>query len=274
MGRRTNGEIEVQKEHIHMTTPLSEHLSAILSRCPEEFRTRMKRVLENPPTPEEVAGEEERRKQECIQAYRRSCLQRSGLSGKQLANSFKTFTFTGTKEEIELQKTAVAAAHKFAVSFPEVERGVAFWGKDARGYGVGKDHLLHAIANFVLTNKPRIYDVRYRFSHSIVHNMREEWQKHNDSDTREGEVLRECDLLLIGDLHDFLTMGELGFKGKEIQSEVFDLLNQCESVGRPRLCFTSNLSPTDFDNDALRLGSRLAACVECYEVRGPDRRRE
>jgi len=256
-----------------MIGPLQPQIAAFLSHCPEKLREKLRHVFEHPPTAEEIEAEELRHRQESIQWYRECCLERSGLSGKQLTNSFKNFTFAGTAEEIELQKAAVAAAHKFTVSFPEVDHGLGFWGVGNRGYGVGKDHLLHAIGNYMLTTKRRVYDVRYRFSHRIVHNMRDEWQRHNDTDTREGEILRECDLLLIGDLHDFLTLGDLGFKGKEIQSEIFDLLNQCESVGRPRLCFSSNLSPTDFDTEALRLGSRLAACVDWREVRGPDRRR-
>ena len=258
-----------------MTTDLQDKIAAFLASCPEHMRDRVRQVFEHEPTPEEIADEEATRKAESIAWYRRACLIRSGLRGKQLGHTFKTFTFDGTPEEKELQKSALEAAHKFAVSFPEVERGVAFWGKDERGYGVGKDHLLCAIANHVLTVKPRIYDVRYRFSHRIVHNMREAWTRagKQDTDTREGEILRECDLLLIGDLHDFLTMGELGFKGKEIQSEIFDLLDQCEATGKPRLCFSANRSPDDFDAEARRLGSRLAACVEWFEIRGPDRRR-
>jgi len=202
-----------------------------------------------------------------------SCVRRSGLSGKQLENTFKSFAAEGLPEEIKLQKNALNAAYRFAVEFPETPKGVAFWGTGDRGYGIGKDHLLHAIANFVLLRKQHIYDVRYRFSYTVARNMRQEWQRHNDEDTREGEILRECDLLLIGDLHDFFSMGELGFKGKEIQAEVFDLINQCESTGRPKLCFTANLSPEEFDKQARRVGSRLAGCCNWYELRGPDRRR-
>ncbi len=248
---------------------LQEVIGRTLAGMPADVRERVNAVLAR--TPEQIAADNEAARQAEVrrspeywqELRRRSC----GLHGDQFKNTFATFAFAGSPAERETQAVSIRAARKFAEEWPHVKRGLIFW---SRGYGNGKDHLLHAIINRLLGRQGN-WDVRYWFSLDIDRDLRREWEVHSDPDTRTERLMSECDLLLIGDLHICCNTGHWA-SSRDVFTRV---LNKAETVGKPIVCATSNVSPQEFEHECGgMLGSRSADIFDWHEIQGPDRRRK
>lgn len=227
----------------------------------------MTAALERVRDSEEDKQAEVKAQAELTAALRRRARANSGLAGDQWGNTFAAFTLEGTPSERKTQIAAGQAASAFAAAYPAVKRGVAFHGEP----GIGKDMLLHGITIAVL-EKPRVYDVRYFYGLDIEREIMAEWQRHSDPETRTEEIMRSCDLLLIGDIHKVM-----GSRHQDIVHAIYRVVNQVETTGKPILCLTSNfpLSGKESIDEAFgtAFGSRLADCCEWRGIVGSDRRR-
>ena len=217
----------------------------------------------------ELTAQEEARAREAMKSLRLAQQNACGLSGDQWRNTFASYVPSGTPDEIETQRAALAAARRFAARWPKRQKGLMLHGRP----GIGKDHLLHAITQAVL-DKPGVGSVIYRYSLDIGREMMAEWERHEDPETACEERLRGVRLVLIGDIHRLFARQNGGVLWQRIEDAMWRLVNQAESTGRPVLCATSNYSLQEWEaicSEALI--SRLVDCMDWLEIRGPDRRR-
>jgi DNA replication protein DnaC len=256
-----------------MVKPMAElnyYQERILQIIPEEQREKARAAFErhDAMTPEERDAERKasdeayaRKISEGLQLWRRD---QCGLNGKQWLNTFGAY-----RPKTHEQAEALKAARAFVKEWPEVSKGLMLYGPPGRG----KDHLLHAITIALFERKELRLDARYWYSLDIERDMINEWNRDpatkSSDDTKTEELMRGCDLLLIGDLHKILHV-----KSPQIVNAMRRTINQCESTGKPILCCTGNFGLAEYDKlvDEF-MGSRLAACCEWYHVDGADARR-
>jgi DNA replication protein DnaC len=241
-----------------------------LRGMPEHVRDKAKAAFDrfNKLTPEERKAEDFDRRRDFERGISEGLHLREkklcGLDGKQWLNTFGTYLAQTTE-----QKAALKAARNFVADWPDVDKGLMFYGPPGRG----KDHLLHAIIIALFDRKDVKVNVHYWYSLDIERDMIAEWDRDSatksSDDSRTEELMRECDLLLVGDLHKVLHV-----KSPQIMNAMRRTINQCEGTGKPILCATGNYSLADYDKlfgDSL--GSRLAACCEWHHIDGVDMRR-
>jgi DNA replication protein DnaC len=192
----------------------------------------------------------------------------SGLNGKQKLNTFAKFmTYRLSLEQRQAWESAVA----FASNWPNVDKGLMFYGPPGRG----KDHLLHAIVN-KLGERPSAERpiMRYWYALDIEAAMIEEWRRtdRDPENTRTEELMKTADILLIGDLPRVLLV-----KSPQVVNAVLRTINQAESTGKPVLCISSNYDVSWYDKNlsdevlgVSPVASRLCATCECIHVTSPN----
>ncbi len=245
--------------------------AAILSACPEHLKGRIAKTLAA--TEEEKAAREDRDEQDLrnaqLASFRRRMRANCGLRGNQWLNTWASYRYSGSIEQKNSQAYAMREARKRFDAFPRIERGLYLWSPD---YGIGKDHFLHAGINSLMERKA-VWDIRYYFTLDIEQMLFEEWGRHSDPETRTEEILRGCDLLLLGDLDRLL-----GVTNDSVKKVFFRVFDQAASVGRPIVFATGNAPLSVFDEIGERgvtsLGSRLAGIMDPVKFEGPDHRRE
>lgn len=207
---------------------------------------------------EKQLEEDEARKRQ-LTSFRSQAFVNCGLEGDQWDNTFKNY-----KPRHYTQRMLLQDAQQFAIDFPQVEQGLFLWGEPGRG----KDHILDAIVQTVLDNEHAVLRPFKIYSLDIERRMLDEWSRHNDEETRLEEIMRECDLLCIGDLHLIFSI-----KTAAVLRAVDRVINHAEATGSPIVCATSNVPLGDFDEFSDRLGSRLCKLMKAYHIEGPDMRR-
>ena len=222
----------------------------------------------NTETPEETEAreraDEARRRGEQREMLRERRRKNSGLRGDQFTHTFAAFKFAGDAGQRASQKQTRDRCFEWAQTYPKVEHGLMLFGAN----GVGKDYLLHCIINRLLERG--VWDIRYWYSLDYDHALRQEWQDQEREGLSVEQLARECDLLMIGDLHILLAKAYQ----PTVRASAMRLINAASDEGRPVMCATSNWAQNDFDDECLlSAGSRVAKAFEWYELRGPDRRR-
>lgn len=125
--------------------------------------------------------------------------------------------------------------------------------------GLGKTHLIHAIANFVQMNKPNLricLTSANRFMNEMVDSIKKnqtfEFKKHYTENT---------DILIIDDIHEL--------KNKTATQEMFfHIFNELISKGK-QLVFTSDKTPKEIDGIEDRIRTRLSSALP-VEIQQPD----
>lgn len=112
--------------------------------------------------------------------------------------------------------------------------------------GIGKTHLLHAIAHHVRSVNPRLR-VRYATCEEILNNFVESLRSHNYASFRAG--LRDVDMLLVDDIH------MLG-KKSELQEQFFNAFNVLYTENK-QIVLTSDKRPSEISGLEERLISRF-----------------
>lgn len=125
--------------------------------------------------------------------------------------------------------------------------------------GLGKTHLIHAIANYVQTNKPSLricLTSANRFMNEMVDSIRK-----NESIEFKKQYTDNTDLLIIDDIHEL--------KNKTATQEMFfHIFNELISK-KKQLVFTSDKTPKEIDGIEDRIRTRLSMAVP-VEVQQPD----
>lgn len=125
--------------------------------------------------------------------------------------------------------------------------------------GLGKSHLIHAIANYVQTNKPSMricLTSANRFMNEMVDSI-----KKNQSFEFKKQYIENTDILIIDDIHEL--------KNKTTTQEMFfHIFNELISKGK-QLVFTSDKTPKEIDGIEDRIRTRLSSALP-VEIQQPD----
>lgn len=125
--------------------------------------------------------------------------------------------------------------------------------------GLGKTHLIHAIANYVQNRNPstRIcMTTANRFMNEMVESI-----KSNKSFDFKRKYTENTDILIIDDVHEL--------KNKNTTQEMFfHIFNELVERGK-QLIFTSDKTPKEIDGIEDRIRTRLAQSLP-VEIQGPD----
>lgn len=113
--------------------------------------------------------------------------------------------------------------------------------------GLGKTHLLHAVANEIQSNHPQLVIcliTAREFLKEMINSIKEK-----NIDEFQKKYLEKIDVLMIDDIHEL--------KNKEgTQNEFFHIFNELHNKGK-QLIFTSDKPPKDIDGIEERVRSRL-----------------
>ncbi len=127
------------------------------------------------------------------------------------------------------------------------------------GVGLGKTHLMHAIALFILQNNPDarvLYTTCEAFNNDLLEAIR------NKNNYTFRDKYRNADILLIDDIQ-FLSRG-----GEYIQEEIFNTFNHLYEL-KKQIVFASDRPPKEIDNIDTRIISRFLQGIT-VEILPPD----
>ena len=129
------------------------------------------------------------------------------------------------------------------------------------GVGLGKTHLMHSIANFILKNNPGakvLYVTSEKFTNELIDAIR---NKNNISTTEFRDKYRTNDVLLIDDIQFII--------GKEgMQEEVFHTFNSLYE-SKKQIIISSDRPPKDMETLEERLRSRFEWGLT-VDIQSPD----
>jgi chromosomal replication initiator protein len=125
--------------------------------------------------------------------------------------------------------------------------------------GLGKTHLIHAIANCIQANRPSMricLTSANRFMNEMVDSI-----KKNQSFEFKKQYIENTDILIIDDIHEL--------KNKTTTQEMFfHIFNELISKGK-QLVFTSDKTPKEIDGIEDRIRTRLSSALP-VEIQQPD----
>ena len=170
----------------------------------------------------------------------KSLAEKAGLNPKY---TFDTFVVGGNNN------FAHAASLAVAESPGEVYNPLFLYG----GVGLGKTHLMHSIAYFILTNNPKkkvLYVTSETFTNELINALRTGKTEGNESAmTQFRDKYRNNDVLLIDDIQFII--------GKEsTQEEFFHTFNHLHTSGR-QIIISSDKPPRDIETLEARLRTRF-----------------
>ena len=170
----------------------------------------------------------------------KSIAEKAGLNPKY---TFDTFVVGGNNN------FAHAASLAVAESPGEVYNPLFLYG----GVGLGKTHLMHSIAHFILTDNPKknvLYVTSEAFTNELINALRTGKTEGNESSMMKfREKYRNNDVLLIDDIQFII--------GKEsTQEEFFHTFNHLHTSGK-QIIISSDKPPRDIETLEARLRTRF-----------------
>lgn len=170
----------------------------------------------------------------------KSVAERAGLNPKY---TFDTFVVGGNNSFAHAVSVAVAE------SPGQVYNPLFLYG----GVGLGKTHLMHSIAHFILDQNPKkkiLYVTSETFTNELIESLKNGKSSGNESSmTKFREKYRNIDVLLIDDIQFII--------GKEsTQEEFFHTFNHLHTCGK-QIIISSDRPPRDIETLEARLRSRF-----------------
>ncbi|MBI5448408.1 MAG: chromosomal replication initiator protein DnaA [Gammaproteobacteria bacterium] len=186
-----------------------------------------------PPPPTSLREEEKSKSERALSATRFSTSHHSNLN--------RTFTFENFVEG-KSNQLARAASFQVAENPGSAYNPLFIYG----GVGLGKTHLMHAVGNLVLKNKPK-GRILYLHSERFVADMVRALQTNTINDFK--RYYRSVDALLIDDIQFFA--------GKDRSQEEFFHTFNALLEGQQQMILTSDRYPKEIDGVEERLKSRF-----------------
>ena len=170
----------------------------------------------------------------------KSVAERAGLNPKY---TFDTFVVGGNNSFAHAVSVAVAE------SPGQVYNPLFLYG----GVGLGKTHLMHSIAHFILDQNPKkkiLYVTSETFTNELIESLKNGKSSGNESSmTKFREKYRNIDVLLIDDIQFII--------GKEsTQEEFFHTFNHLHTSGK-QIIISSDRPPKDIETLEARLRTRF-----------------
>lgn len=170
----------------------------------------------------------------------KSLAEKAGLNPKY---TFDTFVVGGNNSFAHAVSVAVAE------SPGQVYNPLFLYG----GVGLGKTHLMHSIAHFILDQNPKkkiLYVTSETFTNELIESLKNGKSSGNESSmTKFREKYRNIDVLLIDDIQFII--------GKEsTQEEFFHTFNHLHTSGK-QIIISSDRPPRDIETLEARLRSRF-----------------
>ena len=170
----------------------------------------------------------------------KSVAERAGLNPKY---TFDTFVVGGNNSFAHAVSVAVAE------SPGQVYNPLFLYG----GVGLGKTHLMHSIAHFILDQNPKkkiLYVTSETFTNELIESLKNGKSSGNESSmTKFREKYRNIDVLLIDDIQFII--------GKDsTQEEFFHTFNHLHTSGK-QIIISSDRPPRDIETLEARLRSRF-----------------
>ena len=170
----------------------------------------------------------------------RSVFEKAGLNPKY---TFDTFVVGGNNKFAHAASLAVAESPGMAYN------PLFLYG----GVGLGKTHLMHSIAHFILTNNPKkkvLYVTSETFTNELIDSLKNGKISGNESSmSRFRDKYRNNDVLLIDDIQFII--------GKEsTQEEFFHTFNHLHTAGK-QIIISSDKPPKDIETLEARLRTRF-----------------
>ena len=125
--------------------------------------------------------------------------------------------------------------------------------------GLGKTHLIHAIANCIQSNKPSMR-ICMTSANKFMNEMIEAIHKQKFPDFR-SKYTEKTDVLIIDDVHELKNRSGT-------QDQFFHIFNELMEKGK-QLVFTSDKPPKDIDGIEDRIRTRLSSALP-VEIQQPD----
>jgi chromosomal replication initiator protein len=125
--------------------------------------------------------------------------------------------------------------------------------------GLGKTHLLHAIANLILSHKPH-YRISMTSANKFMNEMVDAMKSNQHFEFRK-KYIERSDVLIIDDIHELKNRAGT-------QNEFFHIFNELMDRGK-QLIFTSDKQPKEIDGIEERIRTRLSSALP-VEVQQPD----
>ena len=126
--------------------------------------------------------------------------------------------------------------------------------------GLGKTHLIHAIANHIQMNKPNMR-ICLTSANRFMNEMVDSIIKKNQSYEFKKKYIEQTDILIIDDIHEL--------KNKTTTQEMFfHIFNELIERGK-QLVFTSDKTPKEIDGIEDRIRTRLSSALP-VEIQQPD----
>lgn len=125
--------------------------------------------------------------------------------------------------------------------------------------GLGKTHLIHAIANWVQNNRPTMR-ICMTSANRFMNEMIQAMQSNQQQDFRK-KYTEKTDVLIIDDIHELKNR-------TGTQNEFFHIFNELMDRGK-QLVFTSDKPPKEIDGIEERIRTRLSSALP-VEIQQPD----
>jgi chromosomal replication initiator protein len=125
--------------------------------------------------------------------------------------------------------------------------------------GLGKTHLIHAVANAIATSKPN-YRISMTSANRFMNEMIQAMQGQQQQEFKR-KYIEKTDVLIIDDIHELKNRSGT-------QNEFFHVFNELMDRGK-QIVFTSDKPPKEIDGIEDRIRTRLSSALP-VEIQQPD----
>ena len=238
--------VDIKENTLIVATPAAHTKSAllknfktkILNAANKIYRaiTKLEVIVKDPDAKEEASNQDEQTETSRVYVDNTSTTKTENTFHFNPKYTFENFIVGGSNQ-------FACAAAKAVAEEPSTKINPLFiYG----GSGLGKTHLLHAIGNYLIDNRPElnvVYVTTDKFTNDFISSL----QNHTTAKFR--EVYSKADVLIIDDIQAII-------KKPQVQEQFFNLFNELHQNGK-QIVITSDKQPKELNPLEERLRSRF-----------------